>query len=326
MDTSMEKPLLSDKTKMSFSSSRLRALLFVTGCLVAGFSQLILSQILWEQDILTKPMKEVLVFSLLWSFWTCLIVFSAMGIVVRYLTWEYELSREDDFVFSLEAFYIMGSLLAVSTSWFSFDFLDMKFPAHGHTFSLLGLSLFTYGLFFKSMTTRIRQKRAKGVEKSASDDLLPTYQLLAATLGLLVGVCSQFVLSFTFLNQNHLLGSNTTVFTLLWAFLTVASTFTGCVVLRLLVDTEHTQPCEKERIFLRMESHYVFCTLIGICFAWFAMNASYGTNQHLLPSVAMLGVSLLAFRYIVWLFPEDECLKEIELSSDSSDDDEEIHV
>ena len=62
-----------------------------------------------------------------------------------------------------------------------------------------------------------------------------------------------------------------------------------------------------------MESHYVFCSLIGICVAWILMDLVLGMSDQIVPSFFMLLASLVAFRLILHCFPEDKCLQEIEM-------------
>jgi hypothetical protein len=81
-----------------------------------------------------------------------------------------------------------------------------------------------------------------------------------------------------------------------------------------LVNQEEHNMLETERVFLRMEAHYVFCALIGICAAWILMNVALGLEQQVLPSLGMLALSLIGFRAILHCFPEEDCLAEIGLA------------
>jgi hypothetical protein len=74
-----------------------------------------------------------------------------------------------------------------------------------------------------------------------------------------------------------------------------------------LVNQEEHNMLETERVFLRMEAHYVFCALIGI-------NVALGLEQQVLPSLGMLALSLIGFRAILHCFPEEDCLAEIGLA------------
>ena len=90
---------------------RLKMLSFVTGCMIACMSQLILSQTLWDSDILERPVKDVVVFSLLWSFWTCSAVFAVMlGLiygVFKFLGIKKDDKLWDDCIFQMEAHLIV---------------------------------------------------------------------------------------------------------------------------------------------------------------------------------------------------------------------------
>lgn len=193
------------------------------------------------------------------------------------------------------------------------DVLQLRIPGHTtHNFVVFALAIIGYCIFFRFMT------RLTATENNESSDqvsaVLPTYQLVASTLGLIVGVCSQFLLSFV-LWTDHMskpIIDNVVIFSLLWSICTVLITFSGCLTLRFLTS-DVSSPLTAERIFLRMESHYVFCSLIGICSAWILMDVVLGMSEQIAPSVVMLSVSLAAFRMILYCFPEEKCLEEIEM-------------
>jgi 1,4-dihydroxy-2-naphthoate octaprenyltransferase len=128
--------------------------------------------------------------------------------------------------------------------------------------------------------------------------------------------------------------SNVILFSVVWSLLTVLITFLGCVALRNLAlddddydDADDTDSAAKinskkqaaidiERIHLRMESHYVFAALIGICGAWILMDLVLDMPQQILPSLVMLAVALTAFTGIIYCFPEDQCLDEYAVTID----------
>ena len=295
---------------------RLKVLSFVTGCMIACASQLILSQTLWDSDILERPSQDVLVFSLLWSFWTCGAVFVFMlGLiygVFRFLKINKEDKLWDDCVFQMEAHLIVGALISISTAWIMLDVLQLRIPGHTtHNIVVFTVAIIGYLIFFRCMTL------SSSAERDSTDvviNALPTYQLVASTLGLIVGICSQFLLSFA-LWTDHMaepIIKNVVLFSLLWSICTVVITFSGCLTLRFLTSDEVNQ-LSAERIFLRMESHYVFCSLIGICAAWILMDVVLGMSEQIAPSIVMLTVSLAAFRVILYCFPEEKCLEEIEM-------------
>lgn len=294
---------------------RLKILSFVTGCLIACVSQLILSQTLWDSDILDRPAQDVIVFSLLWSFWTCgavfVIMLSLIFGVFKFLNIKRDDKHWDDCVFQMEAHLIVGALISISTAWIMLDVLQLRVPGHTtHNIVVFSLALVGYLVFFRCMTWTNSPENPKDNVTT----VLPTYQLVASTLGLIVGICSQFLLSFV-LWQDHMskpIIDNVVIFSLLWSVCTVLITFTGCLTLRFLTSDESNK-VTAERIFLRMESHYVFCSLIGICAAWILMDVVLGMCEQIAPSIVMLTVSLAAFRVILYCFPEEKCLEEIEM-------------
>jgi hypothetical protein len=306
---------------------RLKVLNFSTGSLSALLSQYILSQTMWNETVLSSPFGPVVIFSLLWSFWTCVIVFASMFCNVWILEYRHNKtinakttltktsSKEwDRLVFQMEAHHVVGALLAISLAWIFIDVLRLAVHARAmHTGMFVTMTTVCYGIFFKVMVSG----------NPAESVMMPTYQLLATTLGLIVGLCSQFVLSFC-LWRDHMTSpvlSNVILFSLVWSVLTVIITFLGCVALRSLAldendgdDEDFTvskeSALEAERIHLRMESHYVFAALIGICGAWILMDLVLDMPQQILPSLGMLVVALAAFSGIIYCFPEEQCLEE----------------
>jgi hypothetical protein len=202
--------------------------------------------------------------------------------------------------------------MSISTAWIMLDVLQLRVPGHTtHNFVVFSLAIVGYLIFFRCMT-RLSPGENESNDKVA--DSFPTYQLVASTLGLIIGICSQFTLSFV-LWTNHMstpVVGNVVLFSLLWSVCTVVITFTGCLTLRFLTNDENN-PRTAERIFLRMESHYVFCSLIGICLAWILMDVVMGMSEQIAPSIVMLSISLAAFRVILYFFPEEKCLEEIEM-------------
>jgi hypothetical protein len=98
---------------------RLKVLSFVTGCMVACASQLFLSQTLWDSDILEQPAKDVVVFSLLWSFWTCAAVFIVM-VALIYGVYKFLKVKKDDKLWD-DAIFQMESHLIVYVSSLEFS-------------------------------------------------------------------------------------------------------------------------------------------------------------------------------------------------------------
>lgn len=308
---------------------RLRILSFVTGSVVSLLSQWVLSQLLWDDSILRKDTAHVLMFSVVWAFWTCLVVFSAMILFVQAVYQYYGASSTqavwDDAVFHMEAHHIVGSLLSISATWIVMDILQIEMPTSPVVPSLLilALGLLTYSVIFRCLAAPNRRiEQADKTDGSAS--LMPTYQILAATLGLSIGLCSQFLLSVLLWRDRMTMPviHNMYAFSLTWSFATAIVTYGGCLSLRSLV-TEEADRLTAERIFLRMEAHYVFCSLIGICLAWILMDLLMGVQEQILPSIFVLSMSLLAFQAIIYCFPEDKCLEDMELLLKEEDQEEE---
>jgi hypothetical protein len=311
---------------------RLKMLSFGTGSITALLSQYLLSQTLWNETVLEQTLPQVVFFSFVWSFWTCIMVFATMFVTVRVAARRLNNNKTtttsttklkwDETVFQMEAHHIVGALLAISLAWIFVDVLRLGAATPVHQTSIfLVLTVVTYGAFFRIML------RSSNSQDDDAANMMPTYQLLATTLGLIVGLCSQFVLSFL-LWKHHMtvpIISHILIFSLTWSILTVAITFCGCLALRTLaLDTTYSTPTvNTERIHLRMESYYVFSALIGICGAWVLMDLVLDMPQQIAPSLGMLAVALAAFRAILYCFPEEQCLEEFQALQQQQKGDEE---
>jgi hypothetical protein len=313
---------MSNKEQASFSVStcRVKALSLVTGSIAAIVSQLALTKFLWYDAILHESTGHIVLFSVVWSFWTCNIVFGIMMLLVNAIGRAYKrgMSENDwqDLAFQMEAHHVVGALLSISTTWMLQRVTQFKILPHSstlHTIVFLLLLLGGYVIFFSMMTARTKVQVNPGERENS---MMSTYQLVAGTLGLIIGLCSQFMLSFFLWRSNVDSSSfgNIYVMSMLWSCCTVVITFTGCTTLRLLVSDE-SDTTMAARIFLRMEAHYVFCSLIGICLSWIYMDLVLDLVEQILPSVVMLLVSLCLFGMILRCFPEEECLAELEVEA-----------
>lgn len=312
----LQEPLITrDERPSLLSPLRLKCLALSTGSLTAAFSQLLLTYTLWDETILSQSTTSIVWFSMIWSFWTCMIIFGAMVALTQTIKQFHTTEDWDDLIFHMEAHHIVGSLLTITGSWMSQNL--MKTPLIVHPMIFLGLLIGVYAILF-FVSTRTTSEEEDKEELSPQESLLGTYQVVAGTLGFIVGLSSQFLLSF-FLWKGHMLEpivENVYLFSLLWSALTVAITFLGCSSLRLLTDESQASKDEDRkywvaRTFLRMESHYVFCSLIGVCLAWILMDILFGLTDQVVPSLMLLAASLLAFAAIVHWFPEEECVREL---------------
>lgn len=309
---------------------RLKFLSFLTGVLVAFLSQYVLSQVLWQNSIMNESSNQVVVFSLLWSFATCLMVFLSMVLFVYIVAYRVLKANDAslsvdarqrwlDAIFQMEAHHIVGALLTISLIWVLIDI----FRANPSGFVMVGMtrniSVFTvafcsYALLCKCL---VRKYSSDAVASTAGDEqarnkdsLMGTCQLIASTLGLLAGLCSQFLLSFVLWSKQMTepLIDNVVIFSMLWSFCTVAFTFLGCLSLRLLTIEDK----KSEKTFLHMESYYVFFSLIGICVAWILIDVVLDMREQIFPSLLMLAMSLVCFGVILHCFPEDQCLSSLQ--------------
>lgn len=324
-------------------TSSLKRKSVICGSIIAFLSQLILSQCLWDEHILQKSTVRVLIFSLLWSFWTCAMVFSAMVLLVRSLNVSKRLS--DDLLFQLEAHHMAGALASITVTWLLNDIFHihsnfLNNPVHqwlvvAATFGCY--CVFVGWILYTTQSCVAEKNRTRGeaicAESSntyiAQASMFRTLEMIASIAGLLVGACSQFLLASMFWNaQLHQPAiAHVMVFSVSWSMITVILTAMGCYLLRFLIgsseDTVGNSDCHntcftndttgyvfRQRIQLRMEAYYVSCTLVGICMAWIFMDIFLDMTEQIAPSMAMLALSMVVFRAILCCFPEEKCVED----------------
>lgn len=277
-NTSLDEPLLpqpKDENEVAIPDPSLgKALTAIAGSAFALLSQYLLATFLWSNTILTEPTGSILWFSLYWSGCTCVLLFAGLVMVLRLTK-----HRNESNLFEMESYYVVSSLLTISAIWIIADNMVALYV-------ILGM-----------LAMVIAQSKTS---------LLMTYSLVAGTLGLIFGVCSQFVLSLLFWKDTDMrqpIVENVFVFSMAWSVLTVVLTFMGCYALRWIVENDL-------RAFLRMEAVYIAASLTGICGAWIFMDMTAGVPEQIVPSILMLLASLAAFAMILWYFPEDKCLEE----------------
>lgn len=323
----------------------LKVLSLVSGSFFALLSQIILWATFWDDSILHSTTVDLIGFSLGWSFWTCVILFTSMLALVQSFRKFYISGRTskqgmivcnnedlhvEDLVFLMEAHFVVGALAAISIAWMvnncfhsatgrSEDLLRM------HPILTVTLATFAYCLFVRwiiskgdGVNHRIGQECAQ-ISSSKYETLSSTFQMVAATLGIIVGVSSQFTLSILLWRDgmSRPLIQSPIIFCAVWSLVTVSLTHAGCLSLRFLVassslgDVQRTasERILNNRLLLRMEAAYVFFSLLGICSAWVGIDVLTGMTNQIVPSIFMLAAALLAFRAILYCFPEDNCIE-----------------
>eukprot|EP00522_Entomoneis_paludosa_P015507 CAMPEP_0172446190 /NCGR_PEP_ID=MMETSP1065-20121228/5844_1 /TAXON_ID=265537 /ORGANISM="Amphiprora paludosa, Strain CCMP125" /LENGTH=337 /DNA_ID=CAMNT_0013197247 /DNA_START=1 /DNA_END=1014 /DNA_ORIENTATION=+ len=292
---------------------RMNALSFGTGAYAGLIAQLILATTIWDRAMLRKPMGQLVLFSLAWSVLTCILVNCAMVLFVRDMKASFcPTTCEDawlDLSMRMESWLIAGALASISSWWFVLDMFAVALPLSNYGTVDLVIVATTIFVAFFALTT----PRGPGHSRSSSAWV---FNSIASFLGFFVGFGSQFLLSYLLFTGKMPIKalSNLLVFALAWSVCTVLITLGGCFSLRLCQPNsgDKDQLKESERVFLRMESFYVLCSLIGICFAWITLDMFLGMTQQMMPSLAMLFISALIFRAILYCFPEDKCLEEMD--------------
>ena len=359
-DDDLEKPLLIDNVDEEHSREqdihlhlpsapvirRFQFLCAITGALLAYLCQMVLCAVLWRDDIYQRTRKEVVVFSVIWSLWTCLVVFAGLFLVLLLIqarlvagaaasskingkksaTTTITYALDEPTLFSLEACYVVSALLTITATWLGKDLLQ-----DGHVVShpITTLVLLIPGYLWMARVL-LKQKQPQQPFEDSSESKNEhhdpdrqfgsafTHCMLSGILGLAVGVGSQLLIGLFLwkdLAMTKPIFSNVIGFSLLWSGCTVLLTFLACLSLRLLLppvdpNAPHatSSTTTTTRLQSRMEATYISCTLVGICGAWIAIDCLTGLRDQVLPSMLMLGLSLFCFHFILRCFPEEHCL------------------
>jgi len=284
------------------STLRLQLLAAATGAVIAYISQLLLCLFLWKENVFVLSKTDIVLFSLHWSFWTCLTVFAGMLTLIRLLEKHIQ-PLPDSTVFQMEAYYVVAALVTITATWLYKDLLEDGQVHQPHP--ILPLVLPSYMLLAYNLLQAKQPPPANHDESTNTNNLLPTYRLVSAVLGLVVGLSSQFVLSMLLWKDQNMtqpVVPSVVQFSLIWSTLTVVITFAACFSLRILL------PDDCGRTVLRMEATYISFSLVGICGAWMIIDWLSGMPDQVVPSLIMLNVSLICFQLILRCFPEDNCL------------------
>ena len=299
--------------------TRLNVLSVGTGVFVGLISQVILTACMWDNSLLDRSMREILVFSMIWSVVSCLLVNFSMAIFLHDMKASFYRAKDEDdesvwnkASSTMEAYVIGGAGLAVTIWWLT---LNSEWWTTLHIGrAALPLSTSETVVFLIAATILYIFFMAL-VMPCRSGAPAWWHCLIASILGLVIGFGSQSGLS-AFFWAGILpkpAPSSLLVFSMAWTGFTIGLTFLGHVALRSLKPSSSSNgSLAAERAYLRMESFYVLCSLVGICFAWTSLDVLLGLKQQIVPSLLMLLFSLMLFRVILYCFPEEKCLEEYE--------------
>lgn len=236
--------------------------------------------------------------------------------------------EDDDVTFQWEANYVVGAVLSIAALWLwngmvVTEFLGpRRFPEDDHPRSsssvwlgpalqssvaiVITVPLVLTGLLQCWCHSCARHHHVRDNNNNTSNQvLLSTYSLVAGTLGGIMGVFSQLVLSlFLWQDAGMLVPVVASVgwFSLLWSLLTVSLTALGCLTLPWMVrDDVHVQQLEQQRssIVWNMEMVYVGWNLVGIGLAWIWIDCTNGMTDQVWPSLGLLAASLVVFQLIL---------------------------
>eukprot|EP00527_Entomoneis_sp_CCMP2396_P008720 CAMPEP_0198137080 /NCGR_PEP_ID=MMETSP1443-20131203/644_1 /TAXON_ID=186043 /ORGANISM="Entomoneis sp., Strain CCMP2396" /LENGTH=339 /DNA_ID=CAMNT_0043798411 /DNA_START=46 /DNA_END=1065 /DNA_ORIENTATION=+ len=299
------------------TTTRLNSLSFGTGSFAGLLTQVILSVTLWDQSILSKPTVDLVEFSFSWAIMTCLLVNCTMVFFIRDMKAsfcpEQCESAWTDVSRRMEAWMIGGALASISAWWFTLDTFGIALPLSNYGIMDLVIVATTILVIFFALTT----PKGRGALLSSSSGIS---NCLASFLGFVIGFASQILLSYLLYTGKMPAGamSNVFLFAICWSVCTVLITLAGCLSLRIYrpKSSETVDAVEVERMSLRMESFYVLCSLIGICFAWITLDMALGMTKQMIPSLVMIFISAIIFRAILYCFPEDMCLEEMDFDDE----------
>ena len=143
---------------------------------------------------------------------------------------------------------------------------------------------------------------------------------ISSTLGLMVGMGTQMILSICLWNNAHhipyVIQSNVTIalFSLGWSAVTVMVTALACYGLRVGVFSGILPHCMHRNVsrhyqsllLVRMEAIYIGWTLTGICVGWIVLDVVHHMTSQIYVSLVLFALSLSAFACILYFIPDDD--------------------
>ena len=155
---------------------------------------------------------------------------------------------------------------------------------------------------------------------------------VASTVGLMIGMGTQVLLSFLLWNNvsriPYVIQSNFTIalFSFGWSTITVMVTALACYVLRVFVFHcivknymhRNLSVHYQSLLVVRMEAMYIGWTLTGICVGWIILDVVHKMTSQIYISILLFILSLSSFGFILYYFPEETV--DIEASEDENDD------
>lgn len=267
----------------------IKAYAVAAGWLTTVLSQLLLEYCLWDETVLTENTSrtQVALFALYWSVWTFVLVFGGLNLCLQHL------SSNAQQLQCFEIYYVVVSLLTICSMWIFTELMGDVCVAKLLVGTVLGLVVSLVSCAVVHLQT---------------SEQLGSSSLIASTIGLVFGICSQFVLSlllWTDVEMKTPVYHNVWVFSTVWSCLTVLMTLLGYFGLSCLIEKD-------PRVLLRSEAVYVASCLFGICIGWTVLDFQSGMTDQIFPSLVILALSLAALKIILYCFPENECLQEME--------------
>lgn len=274
---------------------RLKVFSVVAGMSASFVSQLVFYALAWKDD-LTMDSRETFIFSLKWAFWSCVLVFTAMGLHIGAILRAHKeklTSSREDFAFQLESLFLIASIFSILAIWVSRDILHLPVDSARPWHAAVGVALYLTmvgSVFFMGLPRERSSVNHKNICEPLTRSLI-----LSAVCGSLCGVLSQVLLTYVFVAaQLSEAVRNTAVASCLWSISTVIFTLGGCRCLFYVIDASQ-----------RAEAIYAGCSLLGIGFSWVMMDVTLHLWSQIVPSMLMMLLSLLAFHVILVLLPAD---------------------
>jgi hypothetical protein len=148
-ENNTEVPLLQKQTRTMGQQvfTRFKATSLILGLLVGFFIQfstlganyLIIS--LWGADVMTTSQRDIVLFSLLWSFFTSTMAIVILAFLRNLVSASYDGEDFDDMVLHMECRFIVGALVGVCSAWAATDVMLGMSAQIVYSFATLAVAL-----------------------------------------------------------------------------------------------------------------------------------------------------------------------------------------
>lgn len=273
-----------------------KAVCFFSGSVLSFISQILLYVLIWDDNVLSKSVPSILIFSLQWSFWTLLIVF--IGISAQ----KYLLSRScspDEIIFQVEVYYVAGALSGIAATCLMTNMVTFSNQlTYANTSILVAVA---FSIYASCCTFVLIQSRPEAQYFDTPDvfdaSICTAYQMIAGLSGLLIGATTQ-LLPVLLWWPRYDAGAERLLSTFLllsfWTLATFAVTNLGLWCTQRIVVCEHCfDASQYKQLMVLVDAAYIRFTVIGIFTAWIGSNMFAGLTGGILVSISTLILAVL---------------------------------